>query len=65
MEQTTQDWKHANISPVFKQGDKYNASLPYVNCFHDYLALFRIYRVITKRIITHLEYTNIFCDLQG
>ena len=57
------DWRYISICPAFKKGDKNNAinyrpiSLTCIIC-----KLFE--HVVTSSIMTHLEYNNIFYDLQ-
>ena len=57
------DWKHANVAPAYKKGEKYNAvnyrpiSLTCISCKI-------MEHVITKHIINHLEKNNLLYDLQ-
>jgi len=60
---TPTDWKHANVAPAFKKGEKYKPvnyrpiSLTCISCK-------LMEHIITKHIITHLETNNILYDLQ-
>ena len=57
------DWKHANVAPVYKKGEKYNAvnyrriSLTCISCKI-------MEHVITKHIFSHLENNSLLYDLQ-
>jgi hypothetical protein len=57
------DWKHANVAPVYKKGEKYNAvnyrpiSLTCISCKI-------MEHVITKHILSHLENNSLLYDLQ-
>ena len=57
------DWKHANVCPVFKQGDKHNAinyrpiSLTCILCKI-------MEHIIASNLMKHLESNNILYDLQ-
>ena len=53
------DWKHANVCPVFKKGDKHNA-INYrpisLTCIMEH--------IIASNLMKHLESNNILYDLQ-
>jgi hypothetical protein len=57
------DWKHANVCPVFKKGDKHNAinyrpiSLTCILCKI-------MEHIIASNLMKHLESNNILYDLQ-
>ena len=57
------DWKHANVAPAYKKGEKYNAvnyrpiSLTCISCKI-------MEHVITKHILNHLEINSLIYDLQ-
>jgi hypothetical protein len=57
------DWKHANVAPAYKKGEKYNAtnyrpiSLTCISCKI-------MEHVITKHILNHLESNSLLYDLQ-
>ena len=61
--QTPLDWKHANVAPAFKKGDKHQAvnyrpiSLTCISCK-------LMEHIITKHIMNHLENNKILYDLQ-
>ena len=57
------DWKHANVCPVFKKGDKHNAinyrpiSLTFILCKI-------MEHIIASNLMKHLESNNILYELQ-
>ena len=57
------DWKHANVAPAYKKGEKYNGanyrpiSLTCISCKI-------MEHVITKHVLNHLESNNLLYDLQ-
>ena len=57
------DWKHANVAPAYKKGEKYNAanyrpiSLTCISCKI-------MEHVITKHVLNHLESNSLLYDLQ-
>jgi hypothetical protein len=59
----SKDWKHANVAPAFKKGEKYKAvnyhpiSLTCICCKI-------MEHIITSNIMTYLENNNILYDLQ-
>ena len=60
---TPKDWKHANVAPAFKKGEKYKPinyrpiSLTCISCK-------LMEHIITSNIMTHLESNNILYNLQ-
>ena len=60
---TPTDWKHANVAPVFKKGEKYKAvnyrpiSLTCICCK-------LMEHIITSNVMSHLENNNILYNLQ-
>ena len=60
---TPTDWKHANVAPVFKKGEKYKAvnyrpiSLTCICCK-------LMEHIITSNVMSHLEHNNILYNLQ-
>ena len=57
------DWKQANISPIFKKGERYNAAnyRPVsLTCICSKL----LEHIVTKHLVSHLEENNILYNLQ-
>ena len=57
------DWKQANITPVFKKGEKYNAA-NYPPIFLTCAACKLMEHIITSHIMSHLEKNEILCPEQ-
>ena len=57
------DWKQANVSPIFKKGERYNAAnyRPVsLTCICSKL----LEHIVTKHLVSHLEENNILYNLQ-
>jgi hypothetical protein len=57
------DWKHANVCPVFKKGDKHNA-INYRPISLTCICCKILEHVIASNLMSHLENNNILYDLQ-
>ena len=57
------DWKEANVSPIFKKGQRYNPA-NYRPVSLTCLCSKVMEHIITKHMVTHLENNNILYDLQ-
>ena len=58
------DWKHANVCPVFKKGDKHNA-INYIPVSLTCILCKLCKHVISSNIMQHLENHSILYDLQN
>ena len=58
-----EDWKQANITPVFKKGEKYNAA-NYLPISLTCIACKLMEHTITSHIMSHLEKNEIQCPEQ-
>lgn len=58
-----EDWRKANVAPIFKKGKRYNAE-NYRPISHTCIALKIMEHIVTKHIVKHLECNNILYMLQ-